>query len=430
MKQIYKRISALAIALVMLMACCSALGDAAETKPEVDSNVIALIGDVTVTNEEAAETYAYVLDMYSYYGYDVTDPVLLAQLKDITVQGAIAQKVYAMMEHEHGFDEFTEDELAQFRVDAQASYDEAYEMLYSSFDDGEKSEEEINAQVEAMLISYGYDIDTMVGYMKENQAYNLLYNSLTEGITVSQEDVEAEFQRMVEEDKANYADDPAMYEMATKYGEAPYYTPEGLRHIKHILILYNDEDSQKINELLALDSKPEDYDAQYTALKQAAYENIKDTVQEVLDRLAAGDTFDDLISEYNEDKGMATYPEGYLLFEGCTTYVEEFLEGGMALQQVGDYSSEPVLTSYGAHILLYASDVTPGATELTEVISDEIRDELVEDLKAQAFDEAYDAYLAQLGTIYTYPENLVSETAVDDAAVVGEDALVIEGADN
>ena len=94
MKQIFKRISALAIALVMLMACCSALADAAETKPEVDSNVIALIGDVTVTNEEAAETYAYVLDMYSYYGYDVTDPDLLAQLKDITVQGAIAQKVY------------------------------------------------------------------------------------------------------------------------------------------------------------------------------------------------------------------------------------------------------------------------------------------------------------------------------------------------
>ena len=57
----------------------------ADTRPAVDSSVVVTIGDVNVTADEVAELYSYVLDMYSYYGYDTTDPEVLSMLQDVTL---------------------------------------------------------------------------------------------------------------------------------------------------------------------------------------------------------------------------------------------------------------------------------------------------------------------------------------------------------
>ena len=46
---------------------------------------MATVGDVEITAEETADLHSYVLEMYSYYGYDTTDSETVAQLKDITL---------------------------------------------------------------------------------------------------------------------------------------------------------------------------------------------------------------------------------------------------------------------------------------------------------------------------------------------------------
>ena len=77
-----------------------------------------------------------------------------------------------------------------------------------------------------------------------------------------------------------------------------------------------------------MSEKPDDYEEQYEALKQAAYANIKDTVDEIMARIAEGEDFDALVEEYGEDPGMQSEPyksQGYMVYDGATTLVAEFV---------------------------------------------------------------------------------------------------------
>ena len=78
-------------------------------------------------------------------------------------------------------------------------------------------------------------------------------------------------------------------------------------------------------------------------------------LQEVQDKLAAGEDFDTLMKQYGEDPGMESNPEGYLIDQYGATLdgsymVSEFTEGATALA-VGETTAQPVETSYGWHII-------------------------------------------------------------------------------
>jgi peptidyl-prolyl cis-trans isomerase D len=113
---------------------------------------------------------------------------------------------------------------------------------------------------------------------------------------------------------------------------------------------------------------------QAVAAAQAAYDeaaattkaNAKAKADEVYALAAAeGADFDALVTEYSTDSMPA---EGYAIREGFASFVTEFTEGAMALQNVGDVS-EPVESTYGYHIIQYASDVEEGAVALEDVQS-------------------------------------------------------------
>lgn len=461
-KKITARALALMLAAMMAVGTGSAFADSADTaaeataevteaaeatdapaeveataKPEVASNIVATVGDVEITAEETADLYSYVLEMYSYYGYDTTDSETVAQLKDITLDAMVSAKAQEIMEAEMGLDQFTDEELAQFQSDAQATYDETYQSVYEGFDDGETSEDDLNAQTEAELNKYGYTVEALVEQAKAEAAYNKLYEALTKDVTVTDDDVKEEYAATVASDKEAYENDLDGYSLQSMYGERPAYTPEGIRTVKHILVKFTDEDSQKISELEALSEKPDDYDEQYQALIDAAYANIKDKVDEIMAKIDAGEDFDALVEEYGEDPGMQSEPyksEGYMVYEGCTNLMTEFVNSGMALEKAGDVTKEPALTSYGAHIIMYYSDLTPGEVELTDDKAEEIRESLLEEKQSEVFDDAVNARIAELGEVVCYPENVVEasygdEKVVDDAADADAEAdtLVVEG---
>ena len=98
------------------------------------------------------------------------------------------------------------------------------------------------------------------------------------------------------------------------------------------------------------------------------------------------------MEEYGEDPGMQASPQkeqGYLVFDGDTTWVPEFTEAAMALGSVGDVSPE-VRTSYGVHLLRYAGDLTEGAVPLEDV-----RDTVYEEILTEKQDEMFDGVLNQ-----------------------------------
>ena len=97
------------------------------------------------------------------------------------------------------------------------------------------------------------------------------------------------------------------------------------------------------------------------------------TVDEVEEKLAAGEDFDALMEQYGQDPGMQTSPakeNGYPVSADSTNWVTEFRDAAMALENVGDVS-EPVRSEYGIHIIKYVSDAVEG-----EVGLDAVRDAL------------------------------------------------------
>lgn len=107
-------------------------------------------------------------------------------------------------------------------------------------------------------------------------------------------------------------------------------------------------------------------------------------------KIDAGEDFDALIDEYNEDPGMAADSTarkngGYAVCEGYTSFDADFLAAALALENVGDVSGQ-VRTQFGTHILLYAADVQQGPVGL-----DAVRDGLEASLLATKQDETYAA---------------------------------------
>ena len=94
-------------------------------------------------------------------------------------------------------------------------------------------------------------------------------------------------------------------------------------------------------------------------------------------------------------------------------------------------TAEPALTEYGAHIMLYFSDLAPGEVELSADKADEIRESLMDTKRSDAFNAAVDARQAELGELFLYPENLTEASYDEPAEAADEDAaentLVIEG---
>ena len=207
-------------------------------------------------------------------------------------------------------------------------------------------------------------------------------------------------------DRERYKDDIPRYEREILNTDSDsFYTPEGYRLVRQILLDYpdgvieslkNEQDAveravKNANEKMAaltqmvlttddwsnLDAPKAEYDAAMEALKEAklAYMQarraatmplIQDKLDEIDERLSAGIDFVTLITQYSADTSErnVTGP-GYPLHTLSEGWPEEFINAGMALEKVGDVS-EPVLTEKGVHILCYVGDLPAGDHVLTE----------------------------------------------------------------
>ena len=120
----------------------------------------------------------------------------------------------------------------------------------------------------------------------------------------------------------------------------------------------------------------------------------------------AGEDFDALVEELGQDPGMKNEPDksrGYLVCEGLTLYETPFQEAAMALEKVGDISSELVKTNYGYHVLQYAGDIASGEQELTEEIKTSISDDLLKNKQDAAYEAAVTKWVSE-ADVKTFPK--------------------------
>ena len=289
-----------------------------------------------------------------------------------------------------------------------------------------------------MLIHYGGGSAVRSGLIDRVKAY------LMNGKTVTDEEVEAYYNDLVQEDRETYEGQIPTYEFYTNYyGQSSYYIPEGFRSVIHILLpvdetLLNDwkdlsarleeqenaenaettDNDEAATEETASDETPVP-DADPTEeptptpepvtkemvdeAEKAILDSVQATVDEIKAKLDSGVSFEDLIQEYGTDPGMedeAKRAEGYLVHEDSILWDPAFAKAAMALEKIGDIS-EPVLGQYGVHILQYLRDVPGGAVELTDDMKEEFRSTLESEMRNEALNTALDEWEATVDIVYT-----------------------------
>ncbi|MBR2943242.1 MAG: peptidylprolyl isomerase, partial [Clostridia bacterium] len=323
--------------------------------------------------------------------------------------------------------------------------EEEQERLAGEAEPGEPVATMTDAELDELLIAeveaMGYTMEYFVQNQKASVQNDLLYAQVTEGVEVTDEQVKAEFNSEVAAQKESYDATPTLY---ASNSDSAYYVPAGYRGVKNLLIKVTDEAQAKIDEassalttaqnaaqsanaqleeLKAMDTAEYDeatlaaHNEQIAALEteaasaqtsidentaalaaaeEAAFAEILPKAEEVLAKVKAGEDFDALMAEYGEDGGMKSEPamtEGYRICEGLTLYVPEFQDAAMALANVGD-TSELVKTSYGYHILQYATDIAAGEVEFTEEIKTAIYNEMLTAAKDAAYNTTVEQWVA------------------------------------
>lgn len=221
------------------------------------------------------------------------------------------------------------------------------------------------------------EIDTLI--------LNRVQETIIKDLTVSEEEIQEQYQLNVDADKMSFATDILPYEQSIINGEMVWFVPAGYRGIKHILLEVNEELLNNYNQIKAVfeeqspihedgsEEKVEENSSPITEEQIINAENlILDSVQESITqietRLANGESFDVLVAEFGKDPGMLQEPVksvGYQVHKDSYIYDPVFTKTAFSLENIGDYS-KAVIGSFGVHILFYNGDIPEGPVPLDE----------------------------------------------------------------
>ena len=471
---------ALLLAMVMLLSGCNLIGH----DEELDgAQVVAKVNGTELTKAEWEAYRDYLASYYQQYYQQYFGVSMQLTEDDVKAYGdaALEQMIENVVLQdkmkEFGFEPLPEEDATDVESYAESMFSFYKQMIrYQNYPDLETVEEEAerlasatpdeatsdeatpdeakatvtNAELDEMLTN---DL-TSIGYTREyfvqNQTASVqrekIREKAAEGVEVTDEQVQEEFDKRVATQKESYDANPAAYVTAENNGTTNYYAPEGYRGVKNLLIRFSTEKQNEIQELNSTitsasktlsdaqkqldtlngtdtaeydEESKASYEQEIAALNETiataqatldesnakletvtaeAYDEILATAQDVLARAQAGEDFDALLEEYGQDTGMKNEPNksrGYLVCDGLSVYEQSFQDAAMALEKVGDVSAELVKTSYGYHILQYATDIAAGEVEYTDEIKSNIYDTLLSDAKDAAYEAAVTQWVSE-----------------------------------
>lgn len=452
-KRTFKLISLLLVLAFALTGCSMVEVD----REMDDAEVIIKVNDTQLLKKDVMQYYdnykatlQYQYQMYSAFGYQVTMPSD-DEIKQIVVDALVLQEVRKQKAAELGLDQLTAADEATIQENAQSSYDSAYAQVKTNVTTDGMSDDEITAAADKYMADNDITLDKYVEDARNTYIDNKLDEYIYKDLTVTDDEVQAEFDSRVAADQASYEEDETAIDTKVNSGNTAYYYPEGFRYVKQVLVKFLEEDSTAISDIRkqisdvtsqidsfatpapteepeatdapadateapteepteeptvdpeatpaptmdpTLPSQLSDLEDQLAAAQQTARDNIQAKVDEVYQKAMAGEDFDALIAEYGEDTGSESEPVktyGYIVGANTTRYVTAFKDAAMALASVGDVS-EPVESTYGMHIIKYVADIPAGTAELTDYIKTSIHDELMGNKQSEAKTAAEDEW--------------------------------------
>jgi hypothetical protein len=280
----------------------------------------------------------------------------------------------------------------------------------------------------AELEGMGYTEASYIEDSVTNAGYEKLKAHVIQGVTVSDDEVKAHFAELVAADETAYKNDAAGYEymqqmnmMYLMYGMSEYYTdlyyvPDGYRAVTHILLTPDEAVLKTYSDLAAtyeeqqntLEEGGEVTDTLVTAeevetARAAVIANVQPKIDEINQKLNAGETFNSLIPAYSADTGMVdaeAIAEGYMVHMDSIMWDPEFVKAAFSVNEVGAVSA-PVVGMYGVHLVHYDHDVAGGPVELTGDMTEVLRASLLETKQSNTFYSTIDQWVSECEVVYS-----------------------------
>ena len=397
------------------------LGDQVITKGQVDSAV----------NVQLANTAS----LYSAYGmaYDPTSETAISDARTSVVNAFKNNLVLAAKAKELGLDQLTDEEKATAQTNAETQYNSDKDYLKSSqLADSGLEGDALEAEAVKRMDALGATMDSYLTSATESLVRDKVRQYVIKDVTVTDEELQTEYDSRVSADQSKYAEDANSWASAANNGTTLYYTPAGIRRVKQILIRFKSEDSTAISDAQAkvteansrvtaaqqviddeaaseedkakaqadLEAAQADLTAAneaVTAARETAFANIDADTDAVLEQLANGGDWDTLMAEKNEDPGMksgVTAEKGYAVTEGMTSFDAAFVDAAMALKSVGDISGKIRGDAYGYYIIRYEGDETEGPVALDDV-KETIRSTLQSNKETETYNSQLDQWVSE-----------------------------------
>ncbi len=399
--------------------------------------------------------YSYMSQMYAMYGMNMTADVV-EDMKKTVVEDAVQSVAIAKQLESRGI-KLDDEKMAEVESETDEHYQEVYDALLPKADG--KTDEVKAKQTEYNIYSMGYTRDAIYHTELTNANYELIEQTLRDEITeVTDEQLQAAYDEKVASDEETYSASAGSFGSAmTSDSNIVCWIPEGYRTVKHILVkpeedvlnavtdarnavtsaesnleslrgeldALNDKDAETAEDAEATEAAEpteaprtaEDIQADIDAAEanletlRADVEkaeadclaSVKDKTDEIYAKIEGGEDFAALIEEYGEDPGMKNEPSktrGYYVSSASTNWDKNFTAGAMALENVGDVTQTPVISTSGVHIIRYESDVTPGAVPLEDV-HDALYEDTLDDMKSEHFNTELKSWIEALNPVYS-----------------------------
>lgn len=372
----------------------SAFQQAADLPMAYDVNEAAaeFKGGVITVGEALAE-YNQIAAYYDMMGMDAAE--YAADAKQEVLEGMVEDAILRLKAQELGLYEISDADRAAIAGAAQAEFDAEVEYYMAYRYDAAKTEEQLREETAAYLAENGITLEDMISAAEQDYWRTKLYDYVTAGTSVSDEEVYALYEKQLAADAAAYAADFAQYEMDMTFGRVIAWHPEGIRRVEVVNIPFSVQQQGMYYELQAALSEG---DAAKQAEIDALYQQLAPTAQTMLERARNGEDFAVLDAE----AGDSYYPDGGVYVSAQSTiYSYDFRDAAMALANPGDIS-DPVYTDSGIAIIKYAGDVTPGPVAFEE-ISAHLRETCSGEAKNSAYNTQVFMWLQEAEIKY-YPE--------------------------
>ena len=471
MKKLQKLLSVLLC--LCMMAGAAAFAEEAEVSAVIDipaDAVLVTVNGEDVTWEKVRVAYEALASQYA-SGIDLSKQENVDLLRAVAMENIILEVLMAQKAVEFGVNELTAEEIAAVEETASSEWEGAIEYYISvnRTDITEESSDEDKAAARAEAEAYyvestGFTAESLAEDYKRYEILLKVQDLMVQDAVVTDEEIDALYQTQVAEDQEMYGNDLAAYMeyeqnaqmmayYAAMYGTTSefdklWYRPEGFRAVKHILLpvdealmtAYTDLQA-RLEEQASAEETAEGEEAaepvteeMVNEAKAAIFESLADKIDEINQKVAAGEDFDALIAEYGvnadgtpSDPGMVSGDSAINGYEVCeysgAIYVTEFVDAAMSLEKVGDVSA-PYLSSFGIHIVKYISDVPGGPIEMTEAEREVMRSDLLYEKQNELYNAALDNWLAEAevsysGVVPSYAE--LEAAAAADAAAEAEE---------